>query len=192
MFRNYMTDHLRQEPASGSMVSIDAATDLDTPGGGAWGEPPGVQTTRQAGALEAMEDLLHEHGLHVTTVSEEAHRFLRAEGQWAQLQPELWWIRPYLRAHYCDKALALSTLARQLDIPAYDYKARKLGITYRKNGFAQLTEFQATYLGQWITHCGIDLTDEDATDLVLAALSLLCAACFEASPELPVAPQVDG
>lgn len=150
MFRHYLNDLLR-DPWSKRKVETDIPDEPES------GNDP------LAGSLTA------------EPIRQAAEDFLAGRPPWENLAKELWWIRPYLTRHFCaDKSEALSTLARQLDIPSYHHKAQKLGITSAKGGFSDPTAFRATYLGRWIDQIGLDLSDDDAPAQVRIALQWLC------------------
>ncbi len=106
-------------------------------------------------------------GVSEKFIAQEASRFITQSEEW---------VRIFLCCNFCCESgstVALVTLAKRHAISAYDYKARKLGITYIKQGFNSPEEFGETLLGQWIEAVGIPIVI-DNKEAVDEALKILC------------------
>lgn len=124
--------------------------------------------------------LLGEYGFTPEQVALSARQFLQKNEEWVRLMIAL---------SFCpdkdkDKQLPipLSLLAQKYKIPAYYYRARKLGIppkTVPKKGISSknLYEFQQdfenTLLGQWLISLGLSISNENQ-DVIHLAFKILC------------------
>lgn len=87
------------------------------------------------------------------------------------------WVSLYLGCHFCpepEHSVALSTLAKRQDIPSYHHKAQKLGITWPRGGFQDISAFKRTLLGVWLSANRVEVTSSEI-GRVSAALKILCA-----------------
>ena len=121
-----------------------------------------------------LDEVLRDVHLSPARVVQAAEALLRGHGAWADLAGDAWWIRLYLAEHHCpDDGTPLLTLSRRHDIRSYDYKARKLGITWMRGGFRSPADFAGTYLGRWVASLGLAIDAEHIT-AVSAVLEILC------------------
>ncbi|MEI6414903.1 MAG: hypothetical protein WCP34_11690 [Pseudomonadota bacterium] len=134
-------------------------------------------------------DMLAEHGLNAVRVREAAVCWLDAQESWVPL---------YLGLHHCpdaDASLPLVHLAERHAIASYHHKARKLGLTRRKDAHDQAW-FQKTLLGKWIEE-DLGLTIEADNRLAIqVVLALLCeialARVIEPVSRIDVSKSTDG
>lgn len=128
-------------------------------------------------AADSMVALIEQYlGIHLIEVLTSARHFLAGDGDWVALKSDRWWIRPYLREHFCSESgegLALSALARRYRVPAYHYKAVKLGVTVPGGEAAALAAFSQSYRGQWLRSLGIPVDADHRIEMALA-LKILC------------------
>ncbi len=122
-------------------------------------------------------ELIRRHlGVDLAATVQSSIDFLQGRRDWSRLASDVWWIRIYLRCHFCpdsDEAIALSTLGRTHRIPSYHYKAVALGVTVPKKRDAALEAFRASYRGQWLIGLGIPVDPDHLTEMSLA-LKVLC------------------
>ena len=95
------------------------------------------------------------------------------------------WALLMLRGHFCaddGDAIPMSKLCK--GIPAYHYKAQKLGITLIKNPVTFLG-YEHTRIGQWVKELGVDIVPENRSEIRFL-LEVLCldatVAAGEGSP----------
>jgi len=84
------------------------------------------------------------------------------------------WVRLYLEFHTCAEQaefLPLKKLADVYKIPAYHYRARRLGISRKKGEFEK--DYDKTILGQWLVSLSINI-DVENQDVILIAFKILC------------------
>ena len=84
------------------------------------------------------------------------------------------WVRLYLEFHTCaEKAefLPLKQLSEVYKIPAYHYRARRLGISRKKGEFEK--NYDKTILGQWLVSLSINI-DSENQKVILIAFKILC------------------
>ncbi|MDD5035124.1 MAG: hypothetical protein PHE55_10225 [Methylococcaceae bacterium] len=119
------------------------------------------------GCADISLDVLEEHGLSAGGVRESAARWLDAQEAWVLV---------YLGLHHCpdaDASLSLVRLAERNAIASYHHKARKLGLTHRKEEQHQAW-FRGTLLGQWLEHDMRLAIEAGNGPAIGAALALLC------------------
>ena len=83
------------------------------------------------------------------------------------------WALLMLRGHFCaddGDAIPMSKLCK--GIPAYHYKAQKLGITLIKNT-ATFLGYEHTRIGQWVKELGVDIVPENRSEIRFL-LEVLC------------------
>lgn len=118
---------------------------------------------------------MYEYGLDVFKVQQSALDFLTDCEIRARLM---------LRLHYCQKPddaeyLPMNQLAKNYQIPAYQYRAGQLGVVIpgalRRSEADFYRHYSAnTLLGRWFTQTlGVQFTAENAT-IFLACLKILC------------------
>ena len=117
-----------------------------------------------------------EEDLHIWE-SADAARLQRSAREFLNEQED--WVVLYLALHFCHgrERLALSKLQHIYRIPSYHYKARQLGITPPRGGYANLAEFSETIIGQWLTDNDIPLQTEHLS-IIRHAFDRLCLEAF--------------
>ncbi len=143
---------------------------------------PAAVTAIQAGTepnLANDSGFRHYVGLDLPSLVDAARDFLAARDPWQALATEMWWIALYLGEHHCpgsDAATPLSTVAKRHGIPSHHHKAVRLGTTVPKNANKGLDAFRYSYLGQWLSHNGIAISQDNQTAIWLALKVLCCVA----------------
>lgn len=120
-------------------------------------------------------------GVDLEEVEAAARAFLQGRDDWSHLAGDAWWIRLYLRCHFCPEkpdAMALSTLERRHRIPSYHYKAVSLGVSVPKHRDAALAAFRESYRGQWLARLGIPVDPDHLLEMSLA-LKVLCLVALQ-------------
>lgn len=127
-------------------------------------------------AAEVSELVARYTGVELGKQAAAAMAFLHGRGDWEHLADDGWWVRLYLRCHFCAEpvdAVALNTLARKHQIPSYHLKAVVLGISVPKKTGAALESFRRSYRGQWLSRLGIPVDPDHLVEMSLA-LKVLC------------------
>ena len=138
-----------------------------------------------AAPLGVLEDLF---GLRLWDIVASAREFLAGSGPWSHLAGDSWWIRIYLRDHFCPErgdSIALNALARFHRIRSYHYKALKLGVTVPLDSPAARESFRKSYRGRWLDSLGIPLDVEHRAEVSIALKVLCVAALSHKGPEAP-------
>lgn len=162
-FENFLHDCLDSQKRNilFGAESLDAGDEDDEP-------RPRIEP---CGCPDIEMDVLAEHGLSAERVRESAESWLEAQ------EP---WVLAYLGLHHCpdvDASLSLVRLAEREGIASYHHKARKLGLTHRKEDQSR-PWFRETLLGQWL-ELGLGLAIEaDNGPALQSALALLCEAAL--------------
>lgn len=185
-YRRYLISRIRQIQSQTRQFPPDGGDEPES--GDALAQipdPRGADQEPEDNFVEpSLEEWLGKHQLSLKQVVQAALDFLCARGDWRHLEEDRHWIRLYLSQHHCpdqDEAIPLATLAARNDIPSYDYRARKLGITWSKRGFESPEAFAQTLLGQWIAALNIPIQPECQT-AICAAQSVLCHVALELQP----------
>lgn len=186
-YRRYLISRIRQIQSQTRQFPPSGGAELES--GDAINQIPDPRGTDREPeddfAEPRIEDWLGKHQLSLTQVVRAALDFLFARGDWRRLEKDRDWIRLYLGQHHCpdqDEAIPLATLAARNDIPSYDYRARKLGITWSRRGFESPEAFAKSLLGQWIAALNIPVQPECQT-AICAAQSVLCRVALALRPE---------
>jgi len=166
-FRRYLIDQIRAHTRRGKGEEDRFDDEEDAP-------------TRTLSAIPGQSSLLGGHDidqgdsipLDDAGLDEDAVRASAA--RWLDRQED--WVTLYLGLHHCpcgEASLPLMHLAARYGISSYHPRARKLGITYRKQD-RRKPWFRNTLLGQWLEReLGLPIDAEQASALALA-LNLLC------------------
>lgn len=121
------------------------------------------------------EQKLGEYGLTFVQVRDSAAAFLEAQESWVRL---------YLQAHFCagkEEARPLSAVAERYRIASYHYRARQLGISWPRGGFAHYSDYGETLIGRWMRALLAAGSGDDVQimpehhDLMALLLEILCA-----------------
>lgn len=121
---------------------------------------------------DPVDSLLRQIGGH-EALAKSIEGFLAHLEDWALLM---------LRGHFCaDDSIPMSKLCK--GIPAYHYKAQKLGIAVKRNA-ADFLGYEHTRIGQWIKGLGLDIVPENHSAIrhLLGMICLEAAAAAEGSP----------
>jgi hypothetical protein len=116
-------------------------------------------------------------GVDLERVVQGAADFLHGKGEWADLANDAWWMRLYLRCHFCpesEDAIPMSQIARRYSVPSYHSKAIKLGVTVPKGRDAALEAFRDSYRGRWLVSVGVPIDPEHLLEMSVS-LKILCA-----------------
>ncbi|MDJ0807010.1 MAG: hypothetical protein QNJ78_09275 [Gammaproteobacteria bacterium] len=148
-------------------------------------------------------DIFNIFGITQECVLGQAMSFLEAMGHWEFLKKKntINWIRIFLIEHHCaPDPIPMSQLAREHQIPAYHHKAQKLGITSARGGFPNMSDFEASNLGQWVISLLEECTSPDSASkkrhslsrsdedrkFITKALDFMCLAALKYKRELSV------
>jgi hypothetical protein len=140
---------------------------------------PGGDAIRDA---DGLLPLVARHlGVNAERLSSAASDFLEGRGEWSHLEQDAWWMRLYLRCHFCpggDRGMALYRLAKRHHVPSYHNKAKHLGLSLPKDAGEALASFRNTHIGQWLLGCGVPV-EADRLDEISLALKILCLAALK-------------
>ena len=170
-FYHFLVTHNRQEHIPGN-IGTGGQDDED--------DRPAVETEPTVPPCwqkqdEVVEEVLNEYGLDACRVQQRALDLLTGCEIWARLM---------LRLHYCQNPddagyLPMNQLAKNYQIPAYQYRAGQLGVVIPGALHRSEADFYRHYsantlLGRWFTQTlGVQFTAENAT-IFLACLKILC------------------
>ena len=122
--------------------------------------------------------LLSEAGLDEEAVRRSADRLVDSLEGWAHL---------YLAEHLCppeEERQPLDSIARTYQIPSYHARARRLGITRKKDGTP--ADYEKSIIGSWLASFTDGCMERDQQPLYALLFNFLCRSVF--SREVPSCP----